>query len=171
MSSLQTSWMNVKVCKYKAQCSNKHIVIIILPPCCLAGEVECTLSDILTFSSGSDKIPPTGFAETPTLCRVINIANSIHHPKATNYPCRVWAIQTVCCWATMDLEVFKIMGHKLVSDVLWTHNVMIMTVVVEQSLIYAMYVLIPRFAQLSLEPLFTLVSLVLLSGRVYVHHF
>ena len=33
----------------------------------VAGELECTLKDILIFSSGSNKIPPTGFTETPTL--------------------------------------------------------------------------------------------------------
>ena len=44
------------------------MITISLPLCRrIAGEVECMLSDILIFCSGSDKIPPTGFVETPTL--------------------------------------------------------------------------------------------------------
>ena len=48
--------------------SNSTVQCDYMPLCyILAGELECTLSDILIFSSRYDKIPPIGFTETPTL--------------------------------------------------------------------------------------------------------
>ena len=40
-----------------------HIIAVMV----VAGELECTLDDILIFSSGSSKMPPVGFIEEPTL--------------------------------------------------------------------------------------------------------
>lgn len=33
----------------------------------IAGETDCTLEEILTFTSGSSQIPPVGFVEEPSL--------------------------------------------------------------------------------------------------------
>ena len=43
----------------------------------IGGETDCTLEDILTFTSGSSQIPPVGFIEEPKLIFLYSVSSTL----------------------------------------------------------------------------------------------
>ncbi len=86
----------------------------------LDGDTECSLSELLVFFSGTNRVPPTGFVEQPALIFVHQGAAKFPTASTCDRHLRllpatriILILKTPCCWglkAMMDLGAYELHG-------------------------------------------------------------